>query len=84
MILAMQGGPTPEFFGEVAVMVVVGALIAYACHRIGLLPIVTLVVLLQFGSMPHEQAMANMDRFAREVMPELRTHASAVYEAGKA
>ena len=44
----------------------------------------TLVVLLQFGSMPHEQAMANMDRFAREVMPELRTHASAVYEAGKA
>ena len=44
----------------------------------------TLVVLLQFGSMPHEQAVANMDRFAREVMPELRTHVSAVYEAEKA
>ena len=44
MTLAMQGGPTPEFFGEVAVLVVVGALIAYACHRIGLLPIVGFLV----------------------------------------
>ena len=40
----MQASPTPEFFGEVAVLVVVGALIAYACHRIGLLPIVGFLV----------------------------------------
>ena len=44
MTLAMQAGSTPEFFGEVAVLVVVGALIAYACHRIGLLPIVGFLV----------------------------------------
>ena len=39
-----------------------------------------LVVLNQFGSMPHEMALANMDRFARDVMPALREHKSAVYQ----
>ena len=39
----------------------------------------TLVVLPQFGSMPHEQSVGNMERFAREVMPALREHASALY-----
>jgi len=39
-----------------------------------------LVVLNQFGSMPHQMAVANMDRFARDVMPALREHKSAVYQ----
>ena len=38
-----------------------------------------LVVVNQFGSMPHGQALANMERFASDVMPELRDHTSAVY-----
>ena len=38
-----------------------------------------LVVLNQFGSMPDKMARANMERFARDVMPELREHVSAVY-----
>ncbi|MDA1035487.1 MAG: LLM class flavin-dependent oxidoreductase, partial [Chloroflexi bacterium] len=38
-----------------------------------------LVVLNQFGSMPHDMAVANMERFARDVMPELREHTSKVY-----
>ena len=36
MTLALLGGPVPAFFSEVVALVVVGALIAYACHRIGL------------------------------------------------
>ncbi len=44
MTLALLGGPVPAFFSEVAALVVVGALIAYACHRIGLLPIVGFLV----------------------------------------
>ena len=39
----------------------------------------TLVVLPQFGSMPHEQAIGNAERFAQRVMPALRSHVSAVY-----
>ena len=39
-----------------------------------------LVVLNQFGSMPHDMAVANMQRFARDVMPALREHQSAVYK----
>jgi len=39
----------------------------------------TLVVLPQFGSMPSEQSVANAERFARQVMPALRGHVSAVY-----
>ena len=39
----------------------------------------TLVVLPQFGSMPHEQAIGNAERFAQRVMPALRGHVSAVY-----
>ena len=39
----------------------------------------TLVVLNQFGSMPDKVARGNMERFARDVMPELREHVSAVY-----
>ncbi len=31
-----------------------------------------LMVLLQIGSMPHELTLENMERFARDVMPELR------------
>ena len=31
-----------------------------------------LMVLLQIGSMPHELALENIDRFAREVLPHLR------------
>jgi hypothetical protein len=31
-----------------------------------------LMVLLQIGSMPHELALENIDRFAREVLPDLR------------
>jgi len=38
-----------------------------------------LVILNQFGSMPHEMAVANMERFARDVMPAMREHRSAVY-----
>jgi alkanesulfonate monooxygenase SsuD/methylene tetrahydromethanopterin reductase-like flavin-dependent oxidoreductase (luciferase family) len=38
-----------------------------------------LVILNQFGSMPHEMAVANMERFARDVMPALREHKSKVY-----
>jgi alkanesulfonate monooxygenase SsuD/methylene tetrahydromethanopterin reductase-like flavin-dependent oxidoreductase (luciferase family) len=38
-----------------------------------------LVILNQFGSMPHEMAVANMERFARDVMPELRAHTSKIY-----
>jgi alkanesulfonate monooxygenase SsuD/methylene tetrahydromethanopterin reductase-like flavin-dependent oxidoreductase (luciferase family) len=41
-----------------------------------------LVVLNQFGSMPNKMARANMERFARDVMPELREHVSAVYKKG--
>ena len=39
----------------------------------------TLVLLPQFGSMPHEQAVGNMERIAEQVMPALRDHVSAVY-----
>ena len=39
----------------------------------------TLVLLPQFGSMPHEQAIGNMERIAEQVMPALRDHVSAVY-----
>ncbi len=39
----------------------------------------TLVLLPQFGSMPHGQAVGNMERIAQRVMPALRDHVSAVY-----
>ena len=39
----------------------------------------TLVLLPQFGSMPHEQAIGNTERIAEQVMPALRDHVSAVY-----
>ncbi len=42
--LVLAGGPAPAFFGEVAAVVVVGALIAYACNRVGLPPIVGFLV----------------------------------------
>ena len=38
-----------------------------------------LVILNQFGSMPHEMAVANMERFARDVMPAMHEHQSKVY-----
>jgi hypothetical protein len=39
-----------------------------------------LVILNQFGSMPHDMAVANMERFARDVMPAMREHQSAIYK----
>ena len=39
----------------------------------------TLVLLPQFGSMPHEQTVGNMERIAEQVMPALRDHVSVVY-----
>jgi alkanesulfonate monooxygenase SsuD/methylene tetrahydromethanopterin reductase-like flavin-dependent oxidoreductase (luciferase family) len=42
-----------------------------------------LVPLLQFGSMGHEQAAGNMERFAAHVMPRLREHVSAVHAAAR-
>lgn len=38
-----------------------------------------LVPMLQFGTMPHQQVLENMDRFADHVMPKLREFLPSVY-----
>ena len=40
----LAAGEAPAFFGEVAAMVLVGVVIAYGCHRLGLMPIVGFLV----------------------------------------
>lgn len=42
--LALAAGETPAFFGEVTALLVVSALIAYGCFRLGLLPIIGFLV----------------------------------------
>lgn len=44
MLFALAAGTAPAFFGEIAVLVVAGAVIAYVFQRLGLVPIVGFLV----------------------------------------
>ena len=44
MVLTFAAGAAPEFFVEIALLVVAGAVIGYLCQRLGLVPIVGFLV----------------------------------------
>ncbi len=44
LLSLLAAGTAPAFFTELAILVVAGALIAYICHRLGLVPIVGFLI----------------------------------------